>query len=593
MHQDSLESHSQHLSFEDDIIEPASYGHYGNPGYAPVGQRGYQPSYSGREHDFDDDDITDDLEEDDDVPPDYLEDFGDDDSLHQGGRYQNPTNRNANHKRTDSEDELGHGEMEELDEEDDENHVRRQEEAQIRLETEQKARVQLQKAKSSKVVFAVRTNVAYDCTVEDDCPVPGMGVSFQVKDFLHIKEKFSNDWWIGRLVKEGCDVGFIPSPAKLELLRNAYSGKASVSKNAMPNFDNNPNFRTGNSRASTPPDGEEVRPDDTNKIGTATHKASNAMMTKGGRKTFFKKVDNVPPYDVVPTMRPVVLIGPSLKGYEVTDMMQKAIFDFLKHRFEGRIIITRVVADISLVKRSLLSNTGRKAIIEKNSSRNQSVEVQQEIERIFDLARTQQLIVLDCDTINHPSQLAKTSLAPITVYLKISSTKVLQRLIKTRGKSQSGSMSVQILGADKLLQCSNDQFDVILEENQLHEACEHLADFLESYWRSSHPMGPMSKAERILGIGNRNKGGQASQSPDYSHSISQATNKDPYDGQEPYGGVYGADDDTPNLVQSPADLVQPIRNRQIRTLPQPGPSSIVNHVDERQDFNHNRVSFGT
>uniref|UniRef100_A0A0K0F5X2 SH3 domain-containing protein n=1 Tax=Strongyloides venezuelensis TaxID=75913 RepID=A0A0K0F5X2_STRVS len=183
---------------------------------------------------------------------------------------------------------------------------------------ESEGKKKLEQAKKKNVSFAIRALLPYNGCLDNDIPVPGKAVSFQVGQFLHIYEKFDSDWWIGRLVIDGSPLGFVPTPTKFQQIR---THRFKILQRAL----------------------------------KKTNSSSTMEMTtgKGGQILHNQAMY----YDIVPTMRPVCFIGPSLKGYYVTDFLQKGIFDCLKDIFKDRVIVCKMNHDTTTtVGSKLFSN---------------------------------------------------------------------------------------------------------------------------------------------------------------------------------------------------------------------------------------------
>lgn len=291
---------------------------------------------------------------------------------------------------------------------------------------ESKGPFHLDRFQNKPILFSLKANIRFDGDQVDEPIVAGHVANIRTGDHLHIQGTYNPDWWIGRKVEEHSPMRFIPTSLKLENLRahlTEINKPGNLNKYLLRSRESGRAQRNGKTHCFDQKSNDDLKSGHSHLV---KHEIRKKIL-------LIRKPEVVPPYFVVPHVRPIILIGPSLKGSPVTDLIQAALLDFLKNRLGNKILVTKVGTDLSLAKRSVINNTSKRPILERKSSRNTDmIVIQNEIERIFELCKSLKLIVLDCDNINHPSQLTKTPLNPILVYLKISNLKVLYRLIKAR-----------------------------------------------------------------------------------------------------------------------------------------------------------------
>ncbi|VDO20998.1 unnamed protein product [Haemonchus placei] len=270
-----------------------------------------------------------------------------------------------------------------------------------------------------KVAFAVRANSAYDGALEDESPIQKKTISFKKGDFIHIYKRYTHDWWIGRVVAAESTIGFVPTARRLARLT-------------------------------------EEQVDEREK--------STDKNTIVAREAEIWEYPN--PYTVVPSTRPIILLGPCYQSSRLTQLMHAAVRSAIVKKFGSRV-------------RRLTTDIGEKDINER------------ELRLITAMTEDLHLILLECPNISTPGDVAHLNMAPILLLFRISNRKILLKLLKKTGiKGHSA-----IAGADFLNQLAPDQVDVIIEDNGLHEATNKIFKFLEAYWLALHPTTPILEEE--------------------------------------------------------------------------------------------------
>lgn len=331
---------------------------------------------------------------------------------------------------------------------------------------------------NKQVLFTFRSNVMYNCKEDANPPLYGQPISFAENDFLQVVKVASPEWWIARVIGSGAVCGYIPSPlcffkkhdphyqddatqrkwihrvsASL-VYRKGQGGQAGHT--AIPR--NNPRVFKSLSSVATMFDSLEIPPKGTIAADITTRWRNRKMS----------------PYDLAPNVRPLVLVGPSSPGFEITDKMQQSLVAYLCASFPNKCTALDIDKFADGNGGFKQDNTKAKKSKTKGPQRLNA----QQMNAVFDVAATGVVPIL-CTKHQNVDMLRRSPVMPIIVFLRIGSSRVLSKLLKSREQQQG--FKAQMNTSEKLSSLNPLYFDIILTHSKLDQSCYELAAFVDAY----------------------------------------------------------------------------------------------------------------
>eukprot|EP00128_Syssomonas_multiformis_P004358 Colp12_sorted_trinity150504_noHs@2405 len=303
-------------------------------------------------------------------------------------------------------------------------------------------------------IFAVRALWHYSPGYDKALPKDSQGLVFYSQDILHIYGVYDDDWWIGVNVttllepnSPGKVFGLIPTWKRVRNME-AYFASTKAAKLNMEDNVRHPNYSLAVAK-----DKNRVR----SRAQRALFSPLQMLFTPFKvlvRKAVPRRLADYPPYEKVPLMRPLILLGPSSKAFDLTFFMHKAILSKLEKDFMERIEVV-----------------DRDQIVDEQGKMVEGAEQQ-----LFALGNERRLLILDLEIDDIPLLLDR-KFSALFVYFKIASFELLEKVIKTLGSSGNPGrktvsrkeMSIQLEAMEHLSTYERD-LDVVITESDLDKA---------------------------------------------------------------------------------------------------------------------------